>query len=84
MKQTRLMSFVKAFANVVGGYEIAVLTQLMVLPWFGLPARPRCAGDRRHLYCGVHRQRIRAPAAFRDPANAAAADGHWPELTPAA
>ena len=39
MKQSRLMSLVEAIANVVVGYGIAVLTQLIVFPWFGLPAR---------------------------------------------
>lgn len=39
MKQTRLMSLVEAVANVVVGYGVAVLTQLIVFPWFGLPAR---------------------------------------------
>jgi hypothetical protein len=39
MKQSRLMSLVEAIANVVVGYGIAVLTQLVVFPWFGLPAR---------------------------------------------
>jgi hypothetical protein len=39
MKQTRLMSLVEAIANVVVGYGVAVLTQLIVFPWFGLPAR---------------------------------------------
>lgn len=38
MKQSRLMSFVEAIANVVVGYSIAVATQLVVFPWFGLPA----------------------------------------------
>ena len=38
MKQTRLMSLVEAIANVVVGYGIAVVTQLVVFPWFGLPA----------------------------------------------
>ncbi len=38
MKQTRLMSLIEAIANVVVGYGIAVLTQLIVFPWFGLPA----------------------------------------------
>jgi hypothetical protein len=33
------MSLVEAIANVVVGYGIAVLTQLIVFPWFGLPAR---------------------------------------------
>ena len=39
MKQSRLMSLVEAIANVVVGYGVAVLTQLIVFPWFGLPAR---------------------------------------------
>lgn len=38
MKQTRLMSLVEAITNVVVGYGIAVVTQLIVFPWFGLPA----------------------------------------------
>ena len=38
MKQSRFMSLVEAIANVVVGYGIAVLTQLVVFPWFGLPA----------------------------------------------
>ena len=33
------MSLAEAFANVAVGYGIAVLTQLIVFPWFGLPAR---------------------------------------------
>lgn len=39
MKQSRVMSLVEAVANVVVGYGIAVVTQLAVFPWFGLPAR---------------------------------------------
>jgi len=39
MKQSRTMSLVEAVANVVVGYGIAVATQLIVFPWFGLPAR---------------------------------------------
>ena len=38
MKQSRFMSLVEAIANVVVGYGIAVATQLVVFPWFGLPA----------------------------------------------
>lgn len=38
MKQTRLMSLIEAITNVIVGYGIAVLTQLIVFPWFGLPA----------------------------------------------
>lgn len=39
MKQSRLMSLVEAVANVIVGYGVAVATQLVVFPWFGLPAR---------------------------------------------
>lgn len=39
MKQTRLMSLVESVANVIVGYGVAVVTQLVVFPWFGLPAR---------------------------------------------
>ena len=38
MKQSRLMSLFEAITNVVAGYGIAVATQLVVFPWFGLPA----------------------------------------------
>ena len=33
------MSLVEAVANVAVGYGVAVTTQLLVFPWFGLPAR---------------------------------------------
>lgn len=33
------MSLVEAITNVIVGYGIAVATQLVVFPWFGLPAR---------------------------------------------
>ena len=39
MKQSRLMSLVEAITNVVVGYGVAVAAQLVVFPWFGLPAR---------------------------------------------
>lgn len=39
MKQTRFMSLIEAITNVLVGYGIAVATQLIVFPWFGLPAR---------------------------------------------
>lgn len=38
MKQSRRMSLVEAIANVVVGYGIAVATQAMVFPMFGLQA----------------------------------------------
>ncbi len=36
MKQSRLMSFVEAVANVAVGYSIAVVTQILIFPIFGL------------------------------------------------
>jgi len=33
------MSRIEAVANVVVAYGVAVVTQLEVFPWFGLPAR---------------------------------------------
>ncbi|NMA99786.1 MAG: hypothetical protein GX970_17065 [Phyllobacteriaceae bacterium] len=36
MKQTRTMSLVESFANVAVGYGIAVITQMLVFPLFGL------------------------------------------------
>ena len=38
MKQSRTMSLVEAVANVILGYGVAVVTQLVVFPWFGLPS----------------------------------------------
>ena len=36
MKQSRLMSLVESLANVLVGYFVAVATQMMVFPLFGL------------------------------------------------
>ena len=36
MKQSRLMSLVEAVANVVVGYGVAVITQILIFPTFGL------------------------------------------------
>ncbi|WP_428541266.1 DUF7220 family protein [Profundibacter sp.] len=36
MKQSRTMSLVEAIANVVVGYGVAVITQMLVFPVFGL------------------------------------------------
>ncbi|NVM42524.1 hypothetical protein HWX16_19600 [Ochrobactrum intermedium] len=36
MKQSRTMSLVESLTNVAVGYGIAVVTQIMVLPLFGL------------------------------------------------
>jgi hypothetical protein len=38
MTQSRKMSFIEATANVVVGYVLAIITQMIVFPWFGLEA----------------------------------------------
>ena len=38
MKQSRWMSFAEAVVNVVLGYGVAVVTQMLVLPLFGIRA----------------------------------------------
>ena len=36
MKQSRLMSLVESVANVLVGYGVAVITQILIFPIFGL------------------------------------------------
>jgi len=36
MKQSRIMSLIEAVANVVVGYGVAVIAQILVFPVFGL------------------------------------------------
>ena len=36
MSQSRMMSLVEAGTNVAVGYVLAVITQIVVFPWFGL------------------------------------------------
>ena len=36
MKQSRLMSLVEAITNVVVGFGVAVMTQILIFPIFGL------------------------------------------------
>ena len=38
MPQSRHLSLLEALTNVVVGYALAVLTQMIVFPWFGLTA----------------------------------------------
>ena len=38
MKQSRLMSLLEAITNVAIGYILAIITQIVVFPWFGLEA----------------------------------------------
>ena len=48
MKQSRLMSLVEAITNVVVGYVLAIATQIVVFPWFGIEA-----GFTEHLTIGL-------------------------------
>lgn len=36
MKQSRLVSLLEAMTNVAVGYILAIITQIVVFPWFGL------------------------------------------------
>jgi hypothetical protein len=38
MTQSRAMSLVEAATNVVVGYVLAIATQLVVFPWYGIAA----------------------------------------------
>ena len=48
MKQSRFMSMVEAVTNVVVGYVLAIATQVVVFPWFGIEA-----GLAEHLTIGL-------------------------------
>lgn len=40
MKQSRRMSLVEAVGNVIVGYGVAVITQILIFPIFGLHTTP--------------------------------------------
>ena len=66
MKQSRRMSLVEALANVAVGFDVAVATQVMVFPLFGLRASladnlTHCGG----LHRGVDRALVRAAETLR-------------------
>ena len=48
MKQSRTMSLVEAAANVIVGYVLAIVTQIVVFPWFGIET-----GLAEHLTIGL-------------------------------
>lgn len=48
LRQSRLLSLIEAATNVIVVYGLAVLTQILVFPWFGIEAR---LGD--HLAIGL-------------------------------
>lgn len=47
-KQSRMMSLIEAITNVVVGYALAILTQIVVFPWFGIDT-----GLTEHLTIGL-------------------------------
>lgn len=47
-EQTRIMSLVEAITNVVVGYVLAIATQIVVFPWFGIKT-----GLAEHLSIGL-------------------------------
>ena len=48
MKQSRAMSLVEAATNVLVGYVLAIATQIVVFPWFGIKT-----GLAEHLTIGL-------------------------------
>jgi hypothetical protein len=48
MKQSRTMSLVEAATNIVVGYVLAIATQIVVFPWFGI-----ATGLAEHLTIGL-------------------------------
>ena len=48
MQQSRLMSLVESTTNVVVGYVLAIATQIVVFPWFGIET-----GLAEHLTIGL-------------------------------
>ena len=57
MRQSRLMSLVEAIANVAVGYGVAVLTQMLVFPLFGLRTTVR---ENLAIGADLHRRLARA------------------------
>jgi len=48
MSQSRAMSLIEAVANVIVGYVLAIATQVVVFPWFGIET-----GIAEHLTIGL-------------------------------
>ena len=65
MRQSRRMSLVEAIANVVVGYCLAVLTQIVVFPIFGLQVSWRQLGDRARLHRDLPDAFVRAAKTVR-------------------
>lgn len=39
MKQSRFMSLVESVSNILVGYALAVITQIVIFPWWGIQVR---------------------------------------------
>ena len=84
MTQSRRMSLVEAVTNVAVGYALAVVTQIVVFPWFGVQAS---LGGNLALGGGLHRNiapaQLRAAQTVRSRAKAivcvscAGLSAHW-------
>jgi hypothetical protein len=48
MTQSRRMSLIESATNVIVGYVLAIVTQIVVFPWFGLET-----GLQEHLTIGL-------------------------------
>jgi hypothetical protein len=69
MSQSRRLSLIEAVTNVTVGYGLAVATQIVIFPWFGLVAS---LGENLAIGLGLHQhltsawlrlaQALRAPA----------------------
>jgi len=57
MKQSRLMSLVESIANVAVGYGIAVVTQILIFPVFGLHTTLAQTVQGLAVACGQYRGR---------------------------
>ena len=83
MKQSRRMSLIEAATNVAVGYVLAIITQIVVFPWFGLKANLT-----EHLTIGIAfvgvslvrgylLRRLFEGIVGREPASDTSAHGKW-------
>jgi hypothetical protein len=72
-KQSRRMSLVEAITNVVVGFGVALLTQIIVFPLFDLAVS--LGGHRRVVHHRLHRTFVCASKGFRNDPGTADEDG---------
>ena len=65
MKQSRAMSLVESVANVIVGYGVAVVTQILIFPIFGLHTTLAQNLKMGAVHRGQHRAVLRPAAAVR-------------------